>query len=235
MHMMAQPMRTTMLPLAGAKIVRTNERLLGPLRLDTATRHRLATDRIGLMISGVPSFESMIHRIAALQTYNGGRWIAVPATNMLAKTAHEQLVDQGHHLEGNPVDGPALLGTLQIATIENLRKVDPDGVEGLILLDPHCMVHKSRNWQSPTGFIHDRPQRIVNFLATVETKNRCGATFAIMTISPAKSLPTNRIACHYCMEGWQFIDGVTIRFAKTVETSVASQKNPGVVHERFTR
>jgi len=122
------------------------------------------------MISGVPSFESMVRRVAALANYDGGRWIVVPATKKIAKAAHEQLVDQGYPFKGNPLVGPVRLGALQIATIEQLRKVDPKGVEGLILLDPNCMVHKSRNWRAPGGFTNDRPQRIVNFLATVETE-----------------------------------------------------------------
>jgi len=235
MMTMTQPVRSTMLPLAGATIVRTTEKLLGPLRLDSATRQRLATDRIGLMISAVPSFESIVRRIAALENYDGGRWIAVPATKELANVAHEQLVDQGHRLKGNPLTGPVRLGALQIATIEQLRKIAPVGVEGLILLDPNCMVHKSRNWRTPTGYTHDLPQRIVNFVATVETENRCGATFAIMTTVPAKSLLTERIASIYCLEGWQCMDGVTTRFARAVEISDETSHDAGIVHGRLPR
>jgi len=235
MMTMTQPVRSTMLPLAGATIVRTTEKLIGPLRLDSATRQRLATDRIGLMISGVPSFESMVRRIAALENYDGGRWIAVPATKELANVAHQHLVDQGHRFKGNPLAGPVQLGALQIATIEQLRKIDPVGVEGLVLLDPSGMVHKSRNWRTPTGYTHDRPQRIVNFLATVEAENCCGATFAIMTTVPAKSLLTERIASTYCLEGWQCLDGVSTRFARTVEVADETPDDAGIVHARLPR
>ena len=221
-----------MIPMIGAAIVRTSGNLLGPMWLDGERRDRLVADRLGLLIGSVPTYESMVRRVAALKNYNGGRWVAVVASKELANTTCDFLEGEGLPFQGNLSAGPWKLSSLTIATVEQLRQIDPSRVEGVILLDPTCMVHKARRWQSVTGFTHDRPQRIVDFLAKTQAFGQAGAVFALMTTQPAKSLPTERIASVYCLEGWQCIDGVSARFARTLPTTDESPGLGGIVRPR---
>ena len=225
----------TMLPMTGSAIVRMTEKPIGPLLLDDACRQRLARDRMGLLVAGVPSYESMVRRIAALKGYTNGRWIAVVASKELAVITEELLESIDDQATNATSAAPWRYGELTIATVEQLHKVDPRGVEGVILLDPTCMVHKARRWKTATGITHDRPQRIVNFLADTQNTGGTAAVFVLMTTQAAKSLPTERIASVYCLDGWQCIDGVTARFARPMQASDESSIASTIVHPRQPR
>lgn len=225
----------TMLPMTGSAIVRMTEKPIGPLELDGDCRQRLARDRMGLLVAGVPSYESMVRRVAALKNYTDGRWIAVVASKELAATTEEHLESIDDQATNATSATPWRYGELTIATVEQLCKVDPRGVEGVILLDPTCMVHKARRWKTATGITHDRPQRIVNFLADTQNADGTAAVFVLMTTQRAKSLPTERIASVYCLNGWQCIDGVTARFARPMQASDESSIASAIVHPRQPR
>ena len=146
---MIATINTTKLPLVAGRITRNGERSLGPFRLDPETHREISAGQIGLFISGVPSYQSMLLRVAALSDYDQSRWIAVVATKDAAVSAQTILAEEGfsHAMAGKPKTGLWRLGQLEFATVEQLAKVDPVGVEGVILLDPNCMVHKARDYQ----------------------------------------------------------------------------------------
>ena len=212
---MIATINTTMLPLVAGRITRNGERSLGPFRLDREMHQEISANQLSLFISGVPSYQSMLLRVAALSDYSKGRWIAVLPTKVAAVSAHAILIAEGlsQTVAGKPKAGRWQLGHLEFATVEQLAKVDAVGVEGVILLDPTCMVHKARDYSLYNGNVHDRPQRIVNFLATAQRFAPLKPAFALMTCCPALALPTARIASIYCLEGWQFLEGTSTRFA----------------------
>lgn len=90
-----------------------------------------------------------------------------------------------------------------------------ENVEGVMLLDPSCMVHKARDFKSWSGGRHDRPQRIVDFLSTAAIDSDARPLFGLLTCKRARSVGTAQIASVYCLDGWQFLDGASIRINHT--------------------
>ena len=204
----------TRMAIVASRITRLEERPMGPLWVGSEVASEIASSHVGLFIGGMGGAELMISRIRYLSDYEDGRWLVVPATKDLSQITYETFERDGLPTEGDPAKGPWKLGNLELATPEQLRKVDPKDVEGVLLLDPRCIVHKAREFRMGNGSNHDRPQLIVNFLATAWQVSASPPLFGIMTNVRAKSASSKRMAEVYCLNGWQFVDGASVAFGR---------------------
>ncbi len=222
--MIAMPKRPTYdhVAIQAAQQTRSG-RLLKPLRLDADARDRLVRDQMGLFISGVPNYEAMLRRVVSLSRYRGGRWIAIPATNLLAATAQRLLGGTEQKPRHRSNAWHLRLQALELTTLEHLPRLDAVGVEGVILLDPCGFVHQARGCKTHFGKQHDRPQRLVDFVAKAAIDSPPGPVFAVMTTRPAIAQPTMRMAEVYRLAGWQFLDGIAIRFGGDVHPESESR------------
>lgn len=200
--------------IRGERIARLGEKDLGRHMLNAATGIKLGTENTGWLITGLRSFERMVDHIKRLnQAATGGRWIVVPATNLLAELAFEQWFDSESGL--NPLGSPTLWHEQlvsfcvpeQLDKLLSIVQMETSAIAGLILLDPQCFVHRGRSYvRGHRRMVHDRPQMIVDFRAACAMGD-WQPPFIQMTCKPAGAVSTNDVARIFCLDSFHCIDG----------------------------
>jgi hypothetical protein len=82
-------------------------------------------------------------------------------------------------------------------------------VPAIILVDPTCMVYQARRghgrWRGK-----DRPQHIADYRAAVCDRG-WSPPFFVWTQRPAKSISSLQMESAFCVSGWWFLDGRSLR------------------------
>jgi len=192
--------------IVGRRTTRDEAIFLDWSMLDAATASDLGREQIGWFVGGHPGLERTVQQLARLEAAEGGGiWIAVPSMKDLST----ELWLRWPHQAQAPAP---LRGTsrgwrsrrIWFATPELLAGIlpeareHPDGVAGVILIDPPCIMHLAR------GPYNDRPQHVVNFRAGLALGD-WQPPLILLTTKPAMAVSPIEAARAYCLSTWWFI------------------------------
>lgn len=194
------------------RMTRKEDQALNHYDLCDQQIHDLAAKHIGIFSGGFTSCNPMMRKISELSKIReAGKWVVAFSSRAFAETAVDLL---GEHGVRAVRDGKAFrwhAGDLELVTIEGLARLSASDRSGVIMIDPRCHIHKSRDFRIHPGRVHDRPQVVVDFLArTTNTGNP--AILSLWTLSDPLSLPVTRIAEIYARAAWWFAEPNSIRF-----------------------
>jgi hypothetical protein len=201
--------------LVSQRITRMEETGIGRYWLDAKTAWNLGTEAIGLFVQNIRGVDAMHYQISRIVD-SDSTWVIVPSSReFLAQTymtfARDGLVPQCRRSPESWNVGNLLFsgveGLCRLSQIHSLWRL-----AGVILLDPLCHVYRARDYRLSNGRNHDRVERVVQFRA----ENAVGdwqPPLLLMTCQPAKSVPTEQAARAYCLNGWHFVDGRSLKFA----------------------
>ena len=202
--------------IRATRITRMEETRLGRFLLDDTTALRLGAENTGVFVGGCLSAEAIFEMLDQLaKTDIDGSWIILGSSKKVARSIYRW---QTGYLEQSPALQAPLYwrrGTGIFTTPEGLGRFKKDcavttSVAGIILIDTLCHVHKARGQTLDTRAFGDRPQRIADFRAEVGTIDWL-PPFFLFTTKPAKSVNTSTMLSPYCLDGWWFLDGQTVR------------------------
>jgi hypothetical protein len=202
--------------LRGTRITRLEEHRLSPFSLDAETAWELGKDNIGVFVGGCLSLERTVDLLHKLkQPSPAPHWIVVCASKDMACIFVRQWCQPDKRIKANKLELPQNHGNLVLATPESLHAIGSSewhDVGALILVDMLCHVHLARGMRTGDFFVlHDRPQLMANFRNAVGLED-WSPPLILLTQKPAKSIATDPIARAYCLEGWRFVDGTTMRW-----------------------
>jgi hypothetical protein len=193
------------------------ESSLSSFELSDAVAWTLGTSNLGLFVGGVPSLESIVKCLRRLESSETAvTWIIIGASKRTtALIAHMWNTVWEEDVELTVPKLPCTWNNVVLATPESLKRIDnrfTSRVAGLILIDMLCHVHRARKMPGPAGrFVtNDRPQMIADFRNSVGV-DAWVPPLILMTEEPAKSVHADYIARAYCLDGFWFLDGRTVR------------------------
>ena len=203
--------------IRGRLITRLEEQTLRWVVLDAVTADEMGREHVGWFVGNhSDSVTLAVEKFGRLDANpEGGVWVVVPHSRELAC---ELFVRWPHleHVAGRPSEDNSAWRSRKVwfAIPEDLKYLLPliqsssPGLAGVILLDPHCVLHRSRGGTDATGKFHrnDRPQHVVNFLAAFHS-DEWQPPLLLITTKPAKAIDTEVVARAYCLNGFRFVDG----------------------------
>ena len=202
--------------ISGQLVTRLPEKPLGWSALDADTAGELGREQIGWFVGNHPGFARAAEQFGRLDTNSdGGIWVVVPlgrekSTELRTCWPHpDQVANQ-------PTKEVAVWRSRKVwvAIPEDLKKILPlartirAGVAGIIVLDPPCLLYRSRGGTDARGKFHrnDRPQHVVNFRAALGSDG-WQPPLLLLTTNPAKAVNTEVVARAFCLNAFRFIAG----------------------------
>jgi hypothetical protein len=215
--------------LRGTKISRLEERRLGQFSLDPETAWELGRDNLGVFIGGCDSLERTIELLRTLkQPSPAPHWIVACASKDMACLFVRQWcqMDERSWVTARKLSLPQNHGNVVLATPESLPAIggaERNDVAALILVDMLCHIHKARGIRKRDFVVqHDRPQLVADFRNVLGLEDWL-PPLILLAKEPAKSIATDPIARAYCLEGWRFVDGATMRWGPRVLPPVVTR------------
>jgi len=206
--------------IRAARVTRLGEKYLGPIWSTAETFRVLGKDNIGWFMGGFRDMDRIVDRVRELNKFpTGGRWVVAPATRELAA----EMMERWQMEEGESKDIPAEIetywhaGNVTVCLIESLRAFSSEvkkrdlPIAGIIIVDPHCIVHRSRGFHREDFYVrHDRPQLVVDFRNSLAIGN-WSPPLIVVSLRRAGAVSTSAIQRAYYLEAFQFLEGpVTI-------------------------
>jgi hypothetical protein len=184
--------------------------------LDAATADELGREHVGWFVGNHPWVRQATGQFARLDANPaGGVWIVIPLSWDLS-TALFDYWPRKEHITNRPGPSSPVWQShkVWVAPPEHLPRLlaaarsYPEGVAGLIVLDPPCIMYQARGGTDRWGRKNhnDRPQHVVNFRASLGS-NGWQPPLLLLTERPAKSVNTEVVARAFCLNGFHFIDG----------------------------
>lgn len=198
--------------LRADRISRIGNKWLGRLKLDQTTIEHLSQSQIGLFAEGFVGLDTMYGRLLQMALKpKETQTVVLYSSKEAGEAIYKQLVSDGHCESCRKPSDQWQIGNLLFSSIEGLQRLDHEAysIDGVILLDPTCMVHRARTLKTYNGRTHDRPQIVVNFLAD-HTIDGVRPIFLIMTTKRAAAVPTDLVARAFCLEALWFLDGPSL-------------------------
>lgn len=195
------------------RVTRLENRLLEERIVDSDEVHEVASQNLGLFAGGYGTIALMERQLSILaRSESAERWVVAVATKKLLDDTERRL---GERDELAMDDGGCGVGFradhLRLTTVEALSGTAHADVDGVILYDPACHVHRAREFQRFDGTNHDRAQIIADFLAT-RAIDGSPPLLCLMALKPPKSCCTSRAAEAYMREAWLFADPFSLSF-----------------------
>jgi hypothetical protein len=198
--------------LSADRISRIGNNWLGRLQLDQSMIANLSQSQIGLFAEGFIGLETMYGRLLQMAFKpKKTQTIVLYSSKEAGEAIYAQLVTDGRCGACRKPREQWRVGNLLFSSIEGLQRLNHEDrvIDGVILLDPTCMVHRARTLRTYHGRTHDRPQIIVNFLAD-RTIEGIRPIFLILTTKRAAAVPTDLIARAFCLEAFWFLSGPSL-------------------------
>jgi hypothetical protein len=195
--------------LRADRISRIGNKWLGRLKLDQTTIEHLSQSQLGLLAEGFIGLDTMYGRLLPMAyQQKETQTVVLYSSKEAGEAIYKQLASDGHCEACRKPQEQWKVGNLLFSSIEGLKRLDHEAntIDGVILLDPTCMVHRARTLKTYHGGTHDRPQIIVNFLAD-NVIDGVRPIFLIMTTKRAAAVPTDLVARAFCLEALWFLDG----------------------------
>ncbi len=200
------------------RITRLEEKWLGRIEMDAETAWTLGTDNIGLFVGDCRSLGRTIDMIRPLHRATPRcQWVIVAATKKMAAVLIQRWFreDLLSRVATTTLKLPQVYSNLVLATPESLRRIENSDVRslgGILIIDMQCHIHKARQGIRRGRFYvpNDRPQLIADFRSRM-TIGEWAPPVVFMTQKRAKALNTDPVRRAYCLDGWWFADGQSLR------------------------
>jgi len=195
-------------------VTRLEDRLLEDCVLGSKQIHDLAAQNLGLFAGGYGTVAKMDRQLSKMaRTAAAKRWVVAVSSRNLLQDTMDRMYEQDDDLpvDDSDCDVGFFAGHLRFTTVESLSMDAPADLDGVILYDPACHIHKARTFQRYDGSNHDRPQIIADFLADRASTGE-PPLLCLMAIKPAKSYCTLRAAEAYMRDGWVFANPFSLSF-----------------------
>lgn len=200
----------------GRLTTRLPEQSLGWAVLDAATADELGREQVGWFVGNHPGLARAAEQLGRLDTNSeGGIWIVVPIGREKSLEL-KRCWPHPHHVTDQPTAKGAVWRSRKVwvAIPEDLKQLLPltrtveAGVAGIIVLDPLCLLYKTRSGTDSWGNVHcnDRPQHVVNFRAALDADG-WQPPLLLLTTEPAKAVNTEIVARAFCLNAFRFIAG----------------------------
>ncbi|MDY3562688.1 hypothetical protein R5W23_004166 [Gemmata sp. JC673] len=213
------PSLTAVYPTAhvrGRLITRLEEQTLGWATLDAATALEMGREQVGWFVGGHPGVARAAEQLGRLDSNPaGGVWIVAPHSRDLARDLFTKWPHQAYVTQ-RPQGASSVWCSRKVwvAIPEELDQLLPRapqaeaGVAGVIVLDPPCIIHKSRGGTDSWGHVHrnDRPQHVVDFRASLLSDD-WQPPLLLVTERPARAVETQAVARTYCLNAFRFVAG----------------------------
>jgi len=204
--------------IRGMRMTRLPEQLLGWTVLDRNTADELGRNHVGWFVGNHPGLTKLVEQLSRLDSNpEGGTWIVVPVGRDQSNEIKQSWPFPGQ-VKDQDFKEIAVWQSRKVwfAIPEDLKQLLPfarkveKGIAGLIILDPFCLIYKSRSGTDSWGRVHpnDRPQHIVNFRAALDVEG-WQPPLLLLTEKLAKSVNTDVVAHALCLNTFRFIDGET--------------------------
>lgn len=199
----------------GRLITRLEEQPLGWAVLDAATADDLGREHLGWFVGGHPGLTRAVEQFGRLdENSEGGVWVVVPTSRNLASELFARWPHTEYVAERPGCDNSVWRSRkVWVAIPEDLKQLLPlgllkSGLAGVIILDPECLMYRTRGGTDPRGNVHrnDRPQHVVNFRAAFDADG-WQPPLLLLTTRPAKAINTDVVARAYCLNAFRFIAG----------------------------
>jgi hypothetical protein len=201
------------------RVTRLEDRFLEDCVVDSKQIHNLAAQNVGLFAGGYGTVAKMDRQLSKMARFAAAkRWVvAVSSWNLLQETM-DRMYEQDDDLpvDDSDCDVGFFAGHLRFTTVESLAIDAPADLDGVILYDPVCHIHKARTFQRYDGSNHDRPQIVADFLADRASTGE-SPLLCLMALKPAKSYCTERSAQAYMLDGWVFANPFSLSFVRTFD------------------
>jgi len=199
------------------RITRMEETVLSEFRLDADLSHYLGTENLGVFVGGCSRMGAIVRFFHDLDEVPfGGMWVVLASSNATAQELFQNWHPAQHGTSQN-VPPYWDTGRLLFSTPEGLSRIPWKTMEqaaqvaGILLLDMPCWVYQARGYPGQSNYAgNDRPQRIANCRARL-AHGQWSPPLFIFTQKPAKSINTIAMQSPYCLEGFWFLRGDTIR------------------------
>ena len=195
------------------RVTRQENRFLEERIVRSEEIHRLAAENQGLFAGGfanVPKMERKLETLARCESAQ--RWIVVVSSKLRLLETEERLREHDDlSVEGSRRSSSFRADYLRFTTLEALPRNAPKGLDGVILYDPQCTVHRARRFERYDGSNHDRPQILADFLAK-RSEFGMSPLLCLLTLKPPVSCNTTEIGAAYMLDGWIFADPHSLSF-----------------------
>jgi len=202
--------------IAGPRISRMEETVLGRLRLTADTAWRLGTTNLGVFVGRMPALGGTIERLRGLEKPDAANWVVVAATKKMAAVIVQRWfqAESGGRVAPTTLRLPRYHMNILLCTPESLHRIEADKkrtIAAIILIDMLCNVHKARGFDRDSFHIgNDRPQLVANFRNSLLCDG-WAPPLMVLTQKPAKSVWTDTLARAYCLDALWFVDGRELR------------------------
>ncbi|MBX9628348.1 MAG: hypothetical protein K2X82_31405 [Gemmataceae bacterium] len=182
--------------------------------LGAAKAEELGRDGVGWFVGRHPGTVDANAQLGRLDANpEGGIWVVVPfsydlSDRLRAAWPHPESVTAG------PDRGVWQSRKVWVAPPEQLRGIrtdardHPDRVAGVIILDPGCLLYRSRGGVDRWGHAHtnDRPQHVTNFREDLTTDG-WQPPLLLLTDRPPLGVDAAVAARAFGLEAWEFVAG----------------------------
>lgn len=201
--------------LRANRISRMEESFLGDFALNPDTALYLGKENIGVLVAECGSALQLQYWLRQLDcSRTGGYWIVLSYSKELARELFRLL---GPSSECSELPRVWTSQKVIFTTPEGLHlllkspPVSLTQIAALLVLDFPCCMHRARGMSWEGEFAgNDRPQKVVDFRASLNLGG-WSAPILIFTQKPSKSIPTEALLSPYCLEGFWFMRGSTVR------------------------
>jgi len=202
--------------IRGRLIRRDNEQTIRWANLDAATAGDMGREQIGWFVGGHPGLARATEQLGRLDSNpQGGVWVIVPLGRELSCELFATW-PFAEHVAARPGSSNSVWRSRKVwvAIPEDLKQLLPlvrtieGGVAGVIVLDPPCILYKTRGGTDSWGNVHpnDRPQHVVNFRAGLD-RDGWQPPLLLLTEKPAKAVDGQIVARAFCLNTFRFVAG----------------------------
>ncbi|MEX2142520.1 MAG: hypothetical protein WD894_24920 [Pirellulales bacterium] len=203
--------------IRGLRITRLEEQRLGYFRLDAATAWQLGRNNLGVFIGGCHSVGRIVELLRNLeQRSKTPRWVIVADHERTAAVVIDEWFQSPERppIKLSTMELPRVHSNIFLATPETLRRIPNEfrqDICSVIVIDLPCQIYKMRGFRHRSFYVrNDRPQFLANFRNSNPVSDWL-PPLILFTHKHAKSLETSAIARAYCLDGWWFVDGSSLR------------------------
>ena len=207
--------------IRGHRITRLKESRIARFDLDHETAEYLDVNNLGVFIGNcgyrqAGALDWVMRKLEVLASLQyPSRWIFVAARQWMADDLYGRIppAEKSRRRTRRPEFWD--YGNATITTPEGLRRYSRQmtglrPVAGIVLIDISCNVHRARGEKGTPWARNDRPQRVADFRADCALGG-WRPPLLLFTAKPAKSVNTCPMLSPYCLDGWWFVEGLSLR------------------------
>lgn len=203
--------------IRGRRVTRLDEQSLGWVVLDAPTAEELGREQLGWFVGNHPGLARVAEQLGRLDANpEGGVWVVATHSRDLAYELFTKWPHPDQIIERPKSSKTSVWRSRRVwvALPEDLKNLLPlartveGGVAGVIVLDPWCLLYKTRGGTDWRGNSHtnDRPQHVVNFRASLELDG-WQPPLLLLTEQQSKAVHIEAVSRAFCLNAFQFIAG----------------------------